>query len=313
MDLDNCTTCEGRHPAPRDKECPFTAHWAPTTRRVTRQTRRTPSMSPPPPPKRGRGGRRGRGRGGRTAHQRDDSPAPPDAAQNQPDPPQTPEPPAPRAASMQPSVVIQPADKQAAAIQAISDQLARMQQEAKNVQAAAARDREADRQEMIRRTTTARPTASVPTQGPSHTGPSTWEQPHTTSRLPYPPADFGLPLQPTPPYPVQGYCAPTVSQAPRLPGPVAPPQAGTSKPGPVAPPQAGTSKPSGSTDLLPDGEELFADFCPPQFAVPANSAGEEQLRRAGWTPTSCSRWQTRPQPSEQTPTLPSRLTSFSEE
>ena len=187
MDLDNCTTCEGRHPAPRDEECPFTAHRAPTTRRVTRQTRRTPSMSPPPPPKRGRGGRRGRGRGGRTAHQRDDSPAPPDAGQNQPDPPQTPEPPAPRAASMQPSVVIQPADKQAAAIQAISDQLARMQQEARNVQAAAARDREADRQEMIRRTTTARPTASVPTQGPSHTGPSTREQPHTTSRLPYPP------------------------------------------------------------------------------------------------------------------------------
>ena len=164
MDLENCTTCEGCHPAPRDEECPFTAHRAPTTRRVTRQIRRTPSLSPPPPHKRGRGGRRGRGRGGRTAHQRDDSPAPPDAAQNQPDPPQTPEPPAPRAASMQPSVVIQPADTQAAAIQAISDQLARMQQEARNFQAAAAKDREADRQEMIRRTTTARPTASVPSQ-----------------------------------------------------------------------------------------------------------------------------------------------------
>ena len=207
----------------------------PTTRRVTRQTRRTPSLSPPPHPKRGRGGRRGRGRGGRTAHQRDDSPAPPDAARNQPDPPQTPEPPAPRASSMQPSVVIQPADTQAAAIQAISDQLARMQQEARNFQAAAARDRESDRQEMIRRTTTARPTASDPSQGPSLAGPS------------------------------------TVPQAPRLPGP-------------AAPPQARTSKPSGSTNLLPDGEELFSDFCPPQFAVPSNSAGEEQLRRAGLDP-----------------------------
>ena len=55
-------------------------------------------------------------------------------------------------------------------------------------------------------------------------------------------------------------------------------------PEPVAPPQARTSKPSGSTDLLPDGEEPFSDFCPPQFAVPANSAGEEQLRRAGLDP-----------------------------
>ena len=235
MDLENCTTCEGRHPAPRDEECPFSARRAPTTRRVTRQTRRTPSLSPPPPPKRGRGGRRGRGRGGRTAHQRDESPAPPDAARNQPDPPQTPEPPAPRTSNMQPSVVIQLADTQAAAIQAISDQLARMRQEARNFQAAATRDRESDRQEMIRRTTTARPTASDPSQGPSHTGPSTREQPQTTSRLPYPPADFGLPLHPTPPYPVQGYCAPTVPQAPCLPGP-------------VGPPQARTSKPSGSTD-----------------------------------------------------------------
>ena len=52
----------------------------------------------------------------------------------------------------------------------------------------------------------------------------------------------------------------------------------------VAPPQARTSKPSGSTDLLPDGEELFSDFCPPQFAVPSNSAREEQLRRAGLDP-----------------------------
>ena len=173
MDLENCTTCEGRHPAPRDEECPFTAHRAPTTRRVTRQTRRTPSLSPPPPPKRGRGGRRGRGRGGRTAHQRDDSPAPPDAAQNQPDPPQTLEPPAPRASSMHPG----PPVIQAAAIQAFSDQLARMQQEARNFQAAAARDREADQQEMIRRTTTARPTASDPSQGPSHTGPSSLRPP----------------------------------------------------------------------------------------------------------------------------------------
>ena len=110
-------SCEGSHPAPWDEECPFTARRAPATRRVTWQTRRTPSLSPPPPPKRGRGGRQGRCSGGRTAHQSDDSPASPDAARNQPDPPQTLEPPAPRAPSMQSSVVIQPADRQAAAIQ----------------------------------------------------------------------------------------------------------------------------------------------------------------------------------------------------
>ena len=54
-------------------------------------------------------------------------------------------------------------DPQVAAIQAIADQLARMQQEAKAYQAAAARDREADRQEMLRRTA-----AAQPAPGPSH-------------------------------------------------------------------------------------------------------------------------------------------------
>ena len=228
MDLEHCITCEGSHPAPRDEECPFTARRAPATRRVTRQTRRTPSLSPPPPPKRGRGGHRGRGRGGRTAHQRDDSPASPDAARNQPDPPQIPEPPTPWAPGMQPSVVIQPADRQSAAIQAISDQLAMMQQEARDFQAAAASDRETDLQEMVRRTTTARPPASGPSRVPLQPGPSHREQPHTTSRLPYPPADFGLPPKPTPPYPTQGYCAPVLPQVPCPPGPSAPPQAQTS-------------------------------------------------------------------------------------
>ena len=64
---------------------------------------------------------------------------------------------------MQPPPSTQPADPQVAAIQAITDQLARMQQEARNYQASAARDREADRQEMLRRTA-----ATQPAPGPSH-------------------------------------------------------------------------------------------------------------------------------------------------
>ena len=31
------------------------------------------------------------------------------------------------------------------------------------------------------------------------------------------------------------------------------------------------------TDLLPDGDETFTDFCPPQFAVPAQSIGPQQF------------------------------------
>ena len=37
------------------------------------------------------------------------------------------------------------------------------------------------------------------------------------------------------------------------------------------------------TDLLPDGDETFT-VCPPQFAVPTQSIGEEQLRIAGLDP-----------------------------
>ena len=162
MELDHCNNCEGTHPPPLDDSCPFPPRGPPTTRKVTRQTRRTPSLSPPPPPKRGQGGCRGRGRGDKTAFQR--NPSSPDAAHNQPDPPQILDQPAPRALSLQPSVVIQPADQQAAAIQAITDQLTRMQKDAREFHAAAAKDREADRQEMLRHTAMVRP----PVPGPSH-------------------------------------------------------------------------------------------------------------------------------------------------
>ena len=284
MDLEHCTTCEGSHPAPIDEECPFTARRAPTTRRVTRQTRRTPSLSPPPPPKRGRGGRRGRGRGGRTAHQHDDSPASPDAARNQPDPPQTPEPPAPRAPSMQPLVVIQPADTQAAAIQAISDQLARMQQEARDFQAAAARDRESDRQEMIRRTTTARPTAAGPSQqarahhiqdlapGSSLTPPRGY---HTRQ----PTSDF---LLNRPPHTLQGYCAPTVPQK-RLASQGLQLHLRPRRPSPPDPPTyCQTERKYSQTSAHPS-----LPYLPTQ-------PGRSNSDVPDWTPTSCSRWQTRP-------------------
>ena len=132
--LEHCSNCEGSHPAPLDEACPFPASEQPITRMVTRWTRRTPSLSPPPPPKRGRGGRQCRGRGGKTAHQHDQSPAAPDAAQNQPDPPQSPDRPTSRDPGIQPLVVLQPADCQAAAIQAIIDQIARMQQDTKAFQ-----------------------------------------------------------------------------------------------------------------------------------------------------------------------------------
>ena len=61
---------------------------------------------------------------------------------------------------MQPSVVIQPADQQAAAIQAIADQLARIQKDARKFPAA--KDREADHQETLRRTAMVRPPAPAP-------------------------------------------------------------------------------------------------------------------------------------------------------
>ena len=51
MDLEHCTNCEGSHLAPLDEDCPFPARRLPTARRVTRQTRRTPSLSPLPHPR----------------------------------------------------------------------------------------------------------------------------------------------------------------------------------------------------------------------------------------------------------------------
>ena len=233
-------------------------------------TRSTPSLSPPPPPKRGRSGRQGRGRDGRTAHQCDHSPSSPGAAQNQPDSPQSPDQPAPRAPSMQPTVVLQPADRQAAAIQAIADQLAKMQQDAREFQAAAARDREAGRQEMLRRTASARPPAPVAT---THLNRAPAARIHLRPTRSSPTHQLTLVFQPDgpPPYPTQGYSTPALTQA-------------SCSQGHPAPPQAQPTRPPGTTDLLPDGEETFTDFCPPQFAVPTNSAGEEQLKRAGLDP-----------------------------
>ena len=225
MVLEHCSNCEGSHPAPLDEACPFPDSEQPTSKRGTRRTRRTPDLSPPPPPKGGRGLPRGSGKGGKTAHQRDQSPAAPDAAQNQPDPPQSLDHPTPRDPGMQPFVVCRPADSQAAAIQAIADQLAKMQQDAKAFQEAAARDREADRQEMLRRTA-----APPPASGPSRQEPP---QP----RLPYPPADFRAPTRQPPSYPSQGYSASsTKTQRPLVPPPVQP------------------TRPTGP-DLLPDGAE----------------------------------------------------------
>ena len=177
----------------------------------------------------------------------------PDAARNQPDPLQTPDQPTPRDASLQPSVVIQPADQQAAAIQAIADQLAKMQKEAQDFHATAARDREADCQEMLRRTATARP----PTPGTSQQDP-----PQSSSRLPYPPADFGVPARQPPPYLHPGLWR-------------ALPLSGHPHPG---------SPGSTSGHLLPDGDETFLDFIPPQFAMPSASIREEQLSRGRLDP-----------------------------
>ena len=51
----------------------------------------------------------------------------------------------------------------------------------------------------------------------------------------------------------------------------------------LAPAPASAHGPPGP-DILPDGDETFNDFTPPQFAVPTHSIGEEQLRRAGLGP-----------------------------
>ena len=94
-------------------------------------------------------------------------------AQDQPNSPHSPACSIPRDSGMQPPPATQPVDPQVAAIQAIANQLARMQQEARDYQAAAARDREADRQEMLRRTA-----AAQPAPGPSHPDGASARPPH---------------------------------------------------------------------------------------------------------------------------------------
>ena len=55
MSLQHCANCDGRHPPPLDRRCPFPAYEPPAPKRTTRSSRRSPSLSPTPPPKRGRG------------------------------------------------------------------------------------------------------------------------------------------------------------------------------------------------------------------------------------------------------------------
>ena len=200
MVLQHCSNCDGRHPPPLDGRCPFPTCEQPAPKRTTRRTRRSPSLSPPPPPKRGRGQprrsrspsmtpppppppptKRGRGRplgskGKKKAPpRRHQSPEASFDAQDQPDSPHSSACSTPRNSGMQPPPATQLVVPQVAAIQAIADQLARMQQEARDYQAAAARDREADRQEMLRRTA-----ATQPAPGPSHPDVA-------LARLPHPP------------------------------------------------------------------------------------------------------------------------------
>ena len=303
MSLQHCANCEGRHPPPLDRRCPFPAYEPPAPKRTTRTTRRSPSLSPPPPPKRGRGQprtsrspsltppppppptKRGRGRpvgskGKKKAPPRRQSPEVSFDAQDQPESPHRSICVTPRDSGRQPPPSTQPADTQVAAIQAIADQLARMQQEARDYQAAAARDREADRQEMVRRTGATQPapgpshpdvaltrpppseslraTASQPTPGPSQEDPS-------LSRYRQLLAAGGTTATQPAPSSTQGRAALTAAQVrERLAAPAA-----NGLPGP---------------DILPDGDESFSDFTPPQFAVPTHSIGEEQLRRAGLDP-----------------------------
>ena len=158
-----------------------------------------------------------------------------------------------------------------------------MQQEARDYQVAAARDREADRQEMLRRTAATQPapgpshpdvaltrpppsasqesfraTASQPTPGPSQEDPSLSRYRQLLA------ADGTTATQPAPSS-TQGRAALTAAHVrDRL--------AAAAANGPPGP------------DILPDGDESFSDFTPPQFAVPTHSIGEEQLRRAGLDP-----------------------------
>ena len=281
MVLQYCANCDGRHPPPLDRRCPFPAYEPPAPKRTTRRTRRSPSLSPPPPPKRGRGQphtswspsltppppppptKRGRGRpigskGKKKAPPRRQSPEASFDAQDQPDSAHSSICFTPRDSGRQPPPSTQPADPQVAAIQAIADQLARMQQEARDYQAAAARDREADRQEMLSRTAATQPapgpshpdvaptrpppsasqesrraTASQPTPGPSQEDP-------TLSRYRQILAACGTPA----PSSTQGRAAPTAAHSrDRL--------AAAAANGPPGP------------DILPDGDELFSDFTPP--------------------------------------------------
>ena len=306
MVLQHCTNCDGRHPPLLDRSCPFPAYEPPAPKRTTRRTRRSLSLSPPPPPKRGRGQprtsrspsltppppppptKRGRGRptgskGKKKAPPQRQSPEAAFHAQDQPDSPHSSICVTPRDSGRQPPPSTQPADPQVAAIQAIADQLARMQQEARDYQAAAARDREADRQEMLRRTAATqpapgpshpdvaltrpppsasqeslRPTASQPTPGPSQEDPS-------LSRYRQLLAAGGTTATQPAPSSTQGRAALTAAQVKdRL--------AAAAANGPPGP------------DILPDGDESFSEFTPPQFAVPTHSIGEEQLRRAGLDP-----------------------------
>ena len=153
---------------------------------------------------------------------------------------------------MQPPCASQPVDPQVAAIQAIADQLARMQQEARDYQAAAARDREADRQEMLRRTAAAQPapgpshpvvasesrraTAGQPAPGTSHEDPA-------LSRYRQLLATCGAPATQPAPSSTQGCAAPAATHTrDRL---------------AAAPAPAPANGPPGP-DILPDGDETFS-------------------------------------------------------
>ena len=270
MSLQHCANCDGRHPPPLDRRCPFPAYEPPAPKRTTRTTRRSPSLSPPPPPKRGRGQpstsrspsltppppppptKRGRGRPvgskGKKAPPRRQSPEVSFDAQDQPESPHRSICVTPRDSGRQPPPSTQPADPQVAA---------RMQQEARDYQAAAARDREADRQEMLLRTA-----ASQPAPGPSHPDVALTRPPPSASQESLR-ATASQPSQEDPslsryrqlgaaggttatqpaPSSTQGRAALTAAQVrDRL-------AAANGPPGP---------------DILPDGDESFSDFTPPR-------------------------------------------------
>ena len=135
-----------------------------------------------------------------------------------------------------------------------------------------------------------RTTAAQPAPGPSHEDTA---QPRHRQL----PAASGAPAtQPAPPS-TQGYSATAATHTrDRL---------------AAAPASAQPTGPPGS-DILPDGDETFADFVPPQFAVPTHSIGEEQLRRAGLDLSCCNKWRTQLQPCGPMLTPHSRLTWSSE-